>query len=371
MRTLCLSYEFPPLGGGGARVVAGLTGALAGTGIHTDLVTMGFRGLPRRETHHGLSVQRLAPLRLRQGVCSAAEMVPYVVNATWAATRLARNNAYALNHTHFIYPDGLVAMSLKRTTGLKYIITAHGSDVPGYNPDRFRYMHRLSASLWRRIVSHAEAIVCPSRTLESLVLDSIPGARVTVIPNGIDPERFTEGEKQAGHILVVTRMFPRKGVQYLLEALAGIRKDVRVDIVGDGPHLPALKAQARRNDIDARFHGALANDSPELAHLYATAAVFILPSEAENFPVVLLEAMSAGCAIITTSGTGCEEVAGDTAMLVPARDAEAIGAALTGLLDHPDHARDLGRRARARLLEHFTWKRVAMRYRSLYEEIAG
>jgi glycosyltransferase involved in cell wall biosynthesis len=369
LRTLCLSYEFPPLGGGGARVVDGLARTLGAAGHEIDLVTMGFRGLPSSERLPGVEVQRLLPLRLRQSVCSAAEMVPYLMTATAAATRLAKRHRYALIHAHFIYPDGVVAHLVKRATGLEYVITAHGSDVPGYNPDRFALLHRMGLPLWRRITSEARYIVCPSETLARLVSASNGGARVAVVPNGIDTTRFTPEQKVPGRVLVVTRMFPRKGVQHVLDAVARMRGTVDLHVVGDGPYLTALKEHARSVGVDPRFHGALENGSPELKHLYATSQVFVLPSESENFPVVLLEAMSAGCAIVTTRDTGCAEVVGDAGLLVPARDVRAIAEALDRLVADPGLSAALSCAARTRLVARFGWESVAEQYLRLYREV--
>ncbi len=80
---------------------------------------------------------------------------------------------------------------------------------------------------------------------------------------------------------------------------------------------------AEELDVDARFWGHVDNDS----QLYET-AIFFFTSEAENFPIVLLEAMIAGATVITSSGTGCAEVVADSGLLVPVRDPQAIRQAL-------------------------------------------
>jgi hypothetical protein len=96
----------------------------------------------------------------------------------------------------------------------------------------------------------------------------------------------------------------------------------------------------------------------------------VLPSEAENFPIVLLEAMAAGLAIITTAGTGCAEVVGDAGLLVPVRDSRAIGRALKRLVEDGDLRQRLGVAARRRIEENFTWRAVARRYVEEYQRHA-
>jgi glycosyltransferase involved in cell wall biosynthesis len=211
-------------------------------------------------------------------------------------------------------------------------------------------------------VAGASRIVCPSEILERLVVAQHPAAHKTiVIPNGLEVGEYTPRGHDA-RILVVTRMLERKGVQYVLDSLAQSPVEPEVHIVGDGPFLPELRRQAVALDSPARFWGWLDNRSPQLRELYESAGIFVFPSEAENFPVVLLEAMAAGLAIITTEGTGCAEVVGDAGLLVPVRDSRAIGRALQRLIENPELRRTLGTAARRRIEENFTWSAVARRY---------
>jgi glycosyltransferase involved in cell wall biosynthesis len=169
---------------------------------------------------------------------------------------------------------------------------------------------------------------------------------------------------------VVTRMFERKGVQYLLRALAGRSAEFNINIVGDGPYLQTLKSLANELQIEARFWGHVDNDSQELKELYETASIFVFTSEAENFPIVLLEAMIAGAAIITSSGTGCAEVVGDAALLVPVRNPEAIRMALDRLVADPDLVVRLGAAARQRVIARFGWDGVIDQHIEAYREFA-
>lgn len=369
MKILMLSYEFPPLGGGGAKVVYGLSKELVRSGHSVDLVTMGFRGLSKYEQINGVNVHRIQCIRTRESVCSTPEMTSYVLSAIPAALKLTRRELYNVNHTHFILPDGLVSYILKKLTGLPYIITAHGSDVPGYNPNRFNLGHKLFSAPWRKITQGAEQIVCPSESLKSLVLKRNTGAKVAVIPNGIDINRFQINGIKRKRILLVSRMFERKGIQYFLRALEGLDLEHDVNIVGDGPYLRALQQMASNLKVKVRFCGWLENTSLELTELFETSSIFVFTSESENFPVVLLEAMTAGMAIITTKDTGCAEVVGNTALLVESKNPIAIREALNKLINNPDFCRELGQAARSRLEGNFTWSTVARRYVDLYTKL--
>lgn len=370
MRILTHSYEFPPLGGGGAKVVYGLSTRLVQMGHEIDLVTMNFRGLKETESVEGINVHRVPCFRTKKSVCHSPEMLSYILAAIPRTYRLVKEKGFDLNHTHFIFPDGIVSYVIKKLTGLPYIITIHGSDVPGYNPDRFACQHKVLGPLWRRVVQSASQIVSPSDTLKSLLHRHCPTAPVVNIPNGLLPNKFNPDLEKTNRILVVSRMFARKGIQYILQALATLQNDNihEVNIVGDGPHLATLKHMARTLRVQAKFWGHLNNTSPELKHLYETSQIFVFPSEAENFPIVLLEAMGAGLAIITTQGTGCAEVVGETGMLVPPKNVNAIRKNLIQLMNDPELCKRLGMAARKRFEKSFTWDVVTKQYEKVYDQ---
>jgi len=369
VQILKTSYEYPPLGGGGAKVVYGIATRLAARGHDVDLVTMGFRGLPAAQNVDGVNVRRISKTRLRISTCSFFEMLPYVLFAPLHLIKESRAKRYVVNHTHFIFPGGIISYILKRFTGLRYVITAHGSDVPRYNPNRFRLLHRVLRPLWRKIVADADLILCPSKSIEELIKVAAPQARTHIIPNAIDTDKFKPRDKNPRKLLVVTRMFERKGVQYTLRALAQMKGQFDINIVGDGPYLPALKSLARELGVDAHFWGHIDNDSEELKNLYETAAIFVFTSEAENFPIVLLEAMIAGAAVITSSGTGCAEVVADSGLLVPVRDPQAIRQALMQLVQSPELAQKLGVAARERVIARFGWDGVIDQHLEVYGRI--
>jgi glycosyltransferase involved in cell wall biosynthesis len=362
-------FEFPPLGGGGSRAVNGLTNELAALGHHVDLITMGYRGLPRFEVIDRVNVYRVPCLRFRTAICTPPELLSYVLGAWPVVQRLLREWRPDVIHSHFILPDGLLAMAMKRRSGIPYVITAHGSDVPGYNPDRFRALHPILSPVWKRVVRQAHAIISPSQSLADLMRLQHYEGSLQIIPNGHRMNGYATNRRQPGNLLVVSRLFERKGVQYLLQALEGSARPLNLHIVGDGPYLTELKRAAQRLHTRAvvHFHGWVDNTSRAFRELIETATIFALPSEAENFPNALLEAMAAGLAIITTSGTGCEEVVGPAALLVPPRNAEKIRAAIEQLSAEPAFCDELGRAAQARVRGIFSWQSVTAQYLETYE----
>jgi glycosyltransferase involved in cell wall biosynthesis len=370
MRILMTSYEFPPIGGGGAAVVAGMSRELVACGHEIDLVTMSFQDHPREEMVEGVHLYRVPCLRKAKHSCTTPEAFSYLAGAMPTIHRLLTKHRYDVAHAHFILPDGLLAWQAKRYSGLPYVITAHGSDVPGYNPHRLQAAHQIVRPVWKAIVDGAGRVICPSEILEQLVQAQRPAPlKTVVIPNGLQVGSYTP-RPLSPRVLMVTRMLERKGVQYVLEAMAGSPVTAELNIVGDGPYLPELRRRAEALRSPAKFWGWLDNRSPELRDIYQSSGIFVLPSEAENFPIVLLEAMAAGLAIVTTAGTGCAEVVGEAGLLVPVRDSRAIGRALKRLVEDDELRQSLGAAARKRIEDNFTWRAVARRYVEEYQRHA-
>ena len=160
MKLLCINYEYPPIGGGGGVVSKGLAEALVKRGYHIDLVTSGMKDLPEFEIVNGVHVHRVNCIRRYRHYVTLPEMVTLIRPLYSKALRLINENDYQLNHTHFIFPSGLVSYLLKKRTGLQYILTCHGSDVPGYNPDRFNFCHKLLKPFWLTTVNRRCSISC-------------------------------------------------------------------------------------------------------------------------------------------------------------------------------------------------------------------
>jgi glycosyltransferase involved in cell wall biosynthesis len=368
LRILMPNLEYPPLGGGAAPVTRGLARALVARGHHVDVVTMGYRGLPAEQNEDGVRLFRVPALRSRLELSHVHELATYVWSGLRKFRALAQDNDYDLCHGHFLLPTGLIPYLLRNTAGCPpYVITAHGSDVPGFNPDRFTLLHRLTPPLLRRILRHAAGLIVPSAALEELILSQFGShtPALSRIPNGVELDDFTPQPKEPS-VLIATRLFERKGVQHVIEAMSRIPEHgYQLEIAGDGPQRAQLEQQARELRVPTSFHGWLPRGP--LCRLFERSRIFVLASMSDNFPVSLLEAMAAGCAIVTTRAGGCPEVVGDTGLVVEPGDVGALRQALTSLIRHPARAEELGRRAAERVRDLFSWPAVASRHEAAYE----
>ncbi len=366
MRLLTVSMEYPPIGGGGAPVVQGLAMALTARGHEIDVVTARMSDLPAFERVNGHVVHRVRSYRRQRSQAGALELATYVPPALRKVGQLLHAKSYDLMHVHFAVPSGAVAYPAWRWTGVPYVLTLHGSDVPGYNPDRFDRVHGLIRPAWKRIVDGAAAVVSPTHYLAGLFHMHAPRVPVEVIPNGFDRPLADDPVHKESRILVVSRLFERKGVHHLLDAIRDLDTDWEIVVAGDGPERESLERRAAKIRPDVHFVGQLPHD--EVLSLYRSSRIFVFPSLQENFPMVLLEAMWAGCAIITTTADGCVEVVGDAALRTTPADPPAIRAALDRLLASPELVCRLSHRAQQRVCE-FAWPRIAARYEACFGEV--
>ncbi len=364
MKILLLNYEFPPLGGGSSAVTREIGKRYVQRGHSVDVVTMGFGDLPKKESVDGMMVFRVPSLRRRVEICRIHELASYIYSANrFLANRLTHTH-YDINHTHFLLPTGLVARAMKRKFGLPYIVSGHGSDIPSYNPDRFRWIHRVTQSALRRVGSDASRITVMSNYLADLVRENVADyapEHLIKIPNGIDSKKFPPGEKKK-IILSTGRLLRRKGFQHLIRAVSDDDIGYEVHICGDGPMLDEIRAAAARSRTKVILHGWVDNQSDYYRDLLSSAAIYVLASERENSSIALLEGMSAGCATITTNVSGCPETLGDAGVLVRPASADDLNQAILSIAGNDELRLSLQQRAVERVRTFFDWDRIVDRY---------
>ena len=175
-------------------------------------------------------------------------------------------------------------------------------------------------------------------------------------------------------LLCIGRLIPIKGHLVLLRALAQARSRVpgaMLDLAGRGPLEPALKAYARELGLEdaVRFLGFV---SP-VQRAVEDAAIVVVPSLGEGFGMVALEAMERGRPVIASAVGGLPEIVvdGETGLVVPSGDAEALAEAIVALAGDLERAAAMGAAGRERALAEFTPERSARRIEELYEGALG
>ncbi len=183
-----------------------------------------------------------------------------------------------------------------------------------------------------------------------------------------DPKLIVSlGLRPRGYMLFAARVVPEKGLHHLIPAFRAVTGECSLVIAGDGPNAGDYERQLHElagGDPRIRFVGRVSGRL--LEELYSHARFFIQPSEMEGMSIGLLEAMSYGNACIASDIPENYEVLGDAGYYFRSRDSEDLGRVLDGALRNPQAAEELGRKARHRVKESFSWDRVVDQLESLY-----
>ncbi|HLL77124.1 MAG TPA: glycosyltransferase family 4 protein [Pyrinomonadaceae bacterium] len=255
-----------------------------------------------------------------------------------------------------------------------------------------RFFRRLELALARR---YADRVVAMSGAIAEAFRDggAPPPRQLRIIPDGIDTERFhprNSGDRirselgiEAGAPVVglVCRLDHWKGVEVFLRAAAVVRSrlpEARYLVVG-GPVEGQEKFAARMIGLagalglDGFVHFTGWRYGPgDMPEVHAALDVLVLASTwPEPFGLVLLEAMATGRPVVATRHGGPVEICaeGETALLVPPRDADAMADTIVALLRDPHRARSMGAAGRARVLQLFDHRRYGRELQLLYEEV--
>jgi glycosyltransferase involved in cell wall biosynthesis len=362
-----LNFEFPPLGGGASPLCFDIAKRIIKEGHSIDLITMNYKGLKKYEKIEGINVYRVPCIRRKKEYSTTLELFTYLPTAFLKALKLTKKNKYDINHTHFIIPTGIISYLLKKIRKLDYVITSHGSDVPEYNPDRFKLEHKLIIPMWKLIIKNAKRIITPSEHLKNLILKKYKTDKIKVIFNGINIEEKVEEEKEK-IILFAGRLLERKGVQYIIEAIENLDlKGYKVIIAGDGPYRKKLEQIAEKRKSKVQFIGWI--DQKKLKKLYSISKIFILPSTQESFGMVIAEAMEKNMAVICGKGSACSEVLGKTGILVNPTSSKQIKKAIEYFIKNPDMIQKAGELGRKRVTKLFNVEDIAKNYINSYLDV--
>ena len=211
----------------------------------------------------------------------------------------------------------------------------------------------------------------------------MPAGSITVIPNGIDLARLREAASAAPRdaraaatlrVGCVGRLERVKGVEYFLRAVALLvaqRPDARYVVAGSGSCERELKALAAELGLAGLVEFAGYVDSAP--SLLASLDVVVVPSLSEASGLTAMEAMAVGVPVVASFVGGLPEVieSGESGLLVPPADAEALARAVARLLDNPELSRRLAAEARRRADQRFGVERMVSAYLAVYEELAA
>ena len=333
MRVAVLTTSYPRYPGDAAgRFVADAVEHVRARGIEVEIVG------PEQFHHYGVAYGHgvLGNLRRRPwlGLFVPALLAGFV--------RAARRVDADLLHAHWL-PAGWVAAR----SGKPYVVQVWGTDME---------LARRAPWFARRVLRGARLVIAASHDLAERAR-ALGALNVRVIPSGVElPARVGE-EADPPEVLYAGRLSREKGVLELVEAAHGLN----LVVAGDGP----LRVQV------PGAQGFVPHD--ELQRLYARSAVVACPSRREGFGVVCLEAMAHGRPVVATAVGGLRDlvVDGETGVVVPPRDPDALRSALERLLADRELRRRLGAAGRERARREFSWASVTDATLAAYAEAVG
>jgi glycosyltransferase involved in cell wall biosynthesis len=269
--------------------------------------------------------------------------------------------------------DALVAASLARS---RPVVVTHHATLTWFEPMRSRMS---DATLWleKRIVYRA-VMPYAAAASELVTAGGLAAEQVAVVPFCVDERRFNlcVAPPPPGELTLVmaARMYPGKGHETLLEALAKLSPQhpgLKLLLLGDGPNRPLIEADIARlglaKVVEIRGHV----DHADMPGALRDAHVVVLPSymPGETFPLCLLEGMALGMPAIGSRWFGIPDIIaeGETGFVVEPHDVEGLAQAISRLLASPTLYARISANARSRVHDHFTSKAVAGAYNSMYE----
>jgi teichuronic acid biosynthesis glycosyltransferase TuaC len=278
--------------------------------------------VPREEVQDGVRVLHPRYLSV-PGILKCLDGILLFLSTLPALIRLRKSFRFDAIDAHFIYPEGLAAVLHGRVFRVPVLITLRGM-----LPLLMRY--RLRRPQLRFALKRAARLIAVSGSLEQDAL-ALGADRVRVIENGIDPRLFAPigriaarrslGLPEDGPLLVsVGTLAPRKGFHLVMEAMAGLRPDLRFAIVGgagaEGAMESELRSLAERLGIADRVIFAGPRVRSELAAWYGAADLFVLASSHEGCPNVVLEALACGTPVVATPVGNVPELVGQAGIVV-------------------------------------------------------
>jgi phosphatidylinositol alpha-1,6-mannosyltransferase len=291
-------------------------------------------------------------------------------------------------HSGDLYPQGVIAMTLKKIFGIPYVVYCHGEEIPQL--DRFRFQPRVRD----RIYKNGNAVVAASEfTRQNLLRLGIKDERIHKITPGVDSAKFKPSESSTalrkkyglqGKVVVLTvaRLVPRKGHRLSIQAFAKVCREIPDShylIVGTGPDERRLRELVQEAGIADRVTFTGYVPAEQLPEIYNMSDIKMMPNrqeengDVEGFGIVFLEASAAGKPVIGGRSGGAVEaiIEGVTGYLVNPDDADELAGVLKRLLTDRELRKKLGEAGAAWIRTEFNWKTRAEALREINRRIVN
>lgn len=376
MNILCISHEYPPVGGGGATACLNICKLFAEMGHHVVILTSAYLNTPSFEMVDGVEIHRVKSKRSSKDHSSFGEMLSFLVAAFKKVPLLIKSDKFDICHIYFGIPSGPLGWYIKKRWGIPYIVRLGGGDVPG-TQKRFDKVYKLIGPFLKVIWKQADYVVANSQGICERAKAFSPNAQFVVIPNGIDPADFCNIQKTKPddrfRVVTTARIIERKGIQHVIEAMPELIKltngKILYTIIGDGPYRPEIEQLAHQLGVSEHIEITGMIERSRVLLELAKSDVFVLTSHWEGMPNVVLEAMAVGLSIVMTNCEGSKELVKDNGMILSleAPIVPQLINAIQKLMD-PCIAKQCSQNSISLAIQTFTWANTTQAYMELFEQ---
>jgi len=373
MKILVLSHEFPPIGGGGGRAAFDICNQLIKQDHHITVLTAHFDNLPKEETISGINILRIPSLRKESYRAKLSTMIAYVLSGLWAGYRFIRNHKPDIIHAHFAVPAGALAFILSILTNTPYILTVHLGDVPGGVPEKtgkwFKWIKPFTYPIWNR----AKRVIAVSEHTRQLALANYK-VNIDVIPNGADVKLLSPNEiklNQPVRLVFAGRFVAQKNPLAIIRILSEL-KDLnwRCTMLGDGPLFEEVKNEIKNKNMEARFELQGWITPEEVLQWFSKSDILFMPSLSEGLPVVGVQALAKGLAIVASDIGGFKDLVDNekNGVLINVHDQKKFEQFLRKLITDPNFLLSTRQASLEKSLS-FDIAIISQKYQIIFQEV--
>jgi glycosyltransferase involved in cell wall biosynthesis len=362
--------------GGVTSVVRSLAGLLEKKGHHICLLVPaaedGLRPKVTKCKLPGYELKLRLPFDPRVPVKSTLAFVYYLFNTLLCLGSFLRNNKIDIVNIHYPGEQCVYFALLRRMLSFKLVVSVHGTDLlPDGKPAK-SYSWAI-----RFLMKSADLLVAPSLNTLEHVLTKFPHLRekALCIHNGVNLNEFESSDHSdsggAEYILCVASHHPYKAIDVLIKAFQNVRRThekVELHLAGDGPLRGELEELARDLGVGQYVKFLGWQDPKQIRKLLQECSLLVLPSRAEAFGIVLLEALACRRPVVATEIDGFPEIILDglTCSLVEGENPRALSEAIVKILNNKALAESMASAGYASVKQHFQWEMAIQKYETAF-----
>lgn len=405
MKILVLSYEYPPIGGGGGIICKNISENLASLGNRVTILTTALpnkkslksnipadkkdesaihqaeeviSALPETKNNHKLKIIRLPSMRKKSHQSNPLEMLSWIHKTKKFIKNKPGFIDFDICMAHFVMPGGEVALWLKKKYKLPYVLISHGHEIPWVHPRQMFFLHAGAYFRIKKACNRSELNFVQTAMMKANI-DKFSGKKYRpkniIIPNGADTQLFYPDpgkRKNKLRIIFVGRLVIQKDPMTFLKALRLLKNhthDFEAHIIGDGNMRKKMERYVQKNGLseNTEFTGKV--PAGRMTVEYQSAHLMAAPSLNEGMSIAALEALSCGVYLIATRASGFEDMiqAGVNGEFVPFRNPPYLANRLINFYEN----RMKPEKPETSIKTVKSWKTVTLQYQKILENICA